>query len=219
MKSRIIIILTAVLVLGAVVFVWWQEYLNTNQQIADWETYRNEQYGIEFKHPPGWYIWESEDSAVSIYEHEVGSGLPGVTRLMHVVRFDDTSSDIKAFAETKTPEYPEDPGAFYTLLEKEEQYIRVAGTRGYQVYIKRIGGGPLECNISPCEWEGYKHLEDVRIQTYIPHESGVVTIGAEIGATIPVSEDRTNIDPEAEAEYLELYNNILSTFRFISAGL
>lgn len=208
--------LTAVLVSGAVVFVGWQAYFDTNRQITDWETYRNEQHGVEFKHPSGWYISDGgESAAVYLYEQQVGPDLPGVTRLMHIVRFDDTVANIKAFAKTKTPEYPEYPGAFYTLLEKEEQYIRVAGMRGYQVYIKRIGGGPLECNVSPCDWEEHGHLEDARIQTYIPHESGVVTIGAEIGATVPVGEDRKNIDPEAEAEYLKIYNNILSTFRFI----
>src|SRR3989344_6054086 len=36
---------------------------STNQSgqedIQDWETYRNDQFGFEFKYPSGWEIWES----------------------------------------------------------------------------------------------------------------------------------------------------------------
>ena len=30
-------------------------------ETANWEVYRNEKYGIEFKHPTGWYIYDGID--------------------------------------------------------------------------------------------------------------------------------------------------------------
>src|SRR3989338_8235327 len=78
-------------------FTWSKKSNNTNTpesllpeasqaDTSNWKTYRNDKYGIEFKHPTGWYIYDGVNggSGIAIYERRVGPGLPGVTRLMNI---------------------------------------------------------------------------------------------------------------------------------------
>jgi len=53
---------------------------NTNQQAeeidtSNWETYKNEEYGFEFKYPEGWDIIDSNDK-ISVYYKGWRRGLP-----------------------------------------------------------------------------------------------------------------------------------------------
>ena len=66
-KILIVGILAAVLAGG---FFAWQWFGGTEEVVqdetADWETYRNEQYGIEFRYPNDWILDDKEALSISL---------------------------------------------------------------------------------------------------------------------------------------------------------
>lgn len=218
MSKRIVLILVVIIVLMGV--VGYFAFIKENET-ANWETYRSEEYGIEFKYPLGWYIWDGGGHVgIYIYEREVGPGLPGVSRLMIIGHHTNVTEDIKTYADAKmygeqnTPDYS-NSGGFFTLLKKDQRSVFVDRTRSYQIYIKIMGGGPLECDDSPCDWWDYENIESLIVKTYIPHKSAIFSVSVEMGGKFDTDEKIKKIDLAKEADYLHTYKQILSTFKFL----
>jgi len=82
--STKIAILVGFVLVGVMGLILWQQYISKNIQpevsspslqvtptpskddIATWETYRNEKYGFEVKYPLGWAVRDFSDNSVSI---------------------------------------------------------------------------------------------------------------------------------------------------------
>lgn len=190
-------------------------------QTANWEMYQNEKYGIEFKYPPGWYVWdEGEDTGIYIYEHKVGPGLPGVSRLMQI--YSDTNipvgsktfQDVKEYAQQNTPNYNDSDG-YYTLLEENESSVVVDQILSYQTYTKITRGGPQECYEPPCDWSDYENTKNLIVNTYIPHTSTIFTVRAEMSGEVSNDEEKKKVNPTIEDAYLSTYRKILSTINLL----
>lgn len=210
MSKRIILVVVIAVLMSVVGYF---AFVKENKT-ANWETYRSEEYGIEFKYPSGWYIWDGGDIGISIYERRVGPGLPGVSRLMKIYRHTNVTADAKTYGEQNTPDYS-DSGGFFTLLKKDQSSVTVARTRSYQIYTKIMGGGPLECDDSPCDWWDYENIESLIVKTYIPHKSAIFSVSVEMGGKFDTDEKIKKINPTKEADYLHTYKQILSTFKFL----
>ncbi|MEX2405467.1 MAG: hypothetical protein WD579_02580 [Candidatus Paceibacterota bacterium] len=201
----IILIVVIIILIGA----FGYSTFVTENDTAGWETYRNEAYGIEFRHPPGWYVWYSEDAGISIYEREVGPGLPGVTRLMKIYRHKS-----KAGAEWSIPDYSQSGGAV-TVLEERTRYTLVAWRLSRQIRTKVLNAGPQECYEPPCDWSEYENREQLMVRTYIPRGESVYSVSVEMSGEISADENEKKIDSKEEAAYLKNYKYILSTVKFL----
>jgi hypothetical protein len=190
-------------------------------QTANWEIYQNEKYGIEFKYPPGWYIWdEGENTGIYIYEQKVGPDLPGVSRLMHIYRDTNVVSesraftDAEAYAQQNSPNYDDSDG-YFTLLEETEGSVVVDQILSYQTYTKILRGGPQECYEPPCDWSDYENAENLIMNTYIPHTKAIFTVRAEMAGEVGSNEEKKKVSPTEEDTYLNTYRQILSTVNFL----
>ncbi len=226
-KARIVSILgvlTVLIVLSSYLFstiVKERKVELNDAQTVNWEIYQNEKYGIEFKYPPGWYVWdEGEDTGIYIYEQKVGPGLPGVSKLMQI--YSDTNipvgsktfQDVKEYAKQNTPNYNDSDG-YYTLLEENDSSVWVDQILSYQRYTKIARGGPQECYEPPCDWSDYENAENLIVDTYIPHTSIIYTVRAEMSGEVSKDEEKKKINPTEEDAYLSTYSKILSTINFL----
>lgn len=227
----LVLIIIAILVVGGGTYIFTQTKpadpsatanptlpkATSTAQTSDWKTYKNTLYGLEFKYPSGWYIWDGEDHksdvGIYIYEHRTGPDLPGVTRMMIIGRGENETTDVKTYAEKNTLGI-NSPVATETdsgLLKKEEGYITVAQTQSYRVYIKSINReGAPECSGPSCD--KYKNIERLVVTTYIPHKTAIYSAIAQMAGD--TEDGKKKISSEEEANYLSLYNQILSTLKF-----
>ena len=188
-------------------------------ETANWEIYRSEKYGIEFKHPAGWYIYDGIDggSGLAIYERKVGPGLPGVSRLMNIYRHGNETTDVKTYAEKNTINTPIATDTTSGLLKKEQGYVTVAQIQSYQIYTKTIDrDGPMECYNPPCDWSSYKNVESLVVRTYVPHKSAIFEVSVNMGGEISTDAQKKKINPQEETSYLNTYKLILSTIKFLN---
>jgi len=186
-------------------------------ETANWEVYRNEKYGIEFKHPTGWYIYDGIDggSGLAIYERKVGPGLPGVTRLMNIYRHGNETTDVKTYAEKNTLNTPIATDTTSGVLKKEQGYVTVAQIQSYQIYTKTIDrDGPMECYNPPCDWSSYKNVESLVVRTYVPYKSAIFEVSVNMGGEISTDAQKKKINPQEETSYINTYKLILTTFKF-----
>lgn len=188
-------------------------------ETAKWEVYRSEKYGIEFRHPAGWYIYDGIDggSGIAIYERKVGPGLPGVSRLMQIYRHENETAEVRAYAEKNTPNVPVATDTDSGLLKKEQSYITVTQTQSYQIYTKIIDrDGPMECYNPPCDWSSYKNVESLVVRTYVPYKSAIFEVRVNMSGEGSTDAQKKKIDPQEETIYLNTYKLILSTFKFLN---
>ncbi|MDO8512440.1 MAG: hypothetical protein Q7S57_04155 [bacterium] len=178
-------------------------------ETANWEVYRNEKYGIEFKHPAGWYISDGSNggSGIVVYERRAGSGLSVVNRFMQIIGHENETTDVKTYAYNNTPNFPMATNTTGGLLNKEQGYVIVSQTQSYQTYIKTIyQSGPME---SPM------YMESLFVRTYVPHKSAIFEVIASMDGEKNTVGQMKKINPKEETNYLGTYKLILSTFRFL----
>ncbi len=193
---------------------------NTSQGVvketADWKTYSNNKYGFEFKYPPTWYM--SENGALTLYDRMVGPALPAVNKTIGFSPNRDKTypawnkyknEDIKAYAE-RFADYNKGPGE---LLDTSAKYLSGDQSGFYQVSTKTIDRNPIEgCEYTPCPGPAQKNVEYRQVTTYIPQGDSVFLITASIRGSSDMS---SGIDPQEEKEYLKVYQQFISTFKFI----
>jgi hypothetical protein len=192
-----------------------------NNETADWVVYRNDKYGIEFKHPNGWYIYDLVDNSnnltIYIYERKVGPGLPGVTRFMTMYRVGNETKDLKTYAENSAPNTPFATDASSGVIKKEQGYVTVGQIQSYQIYTKTIDrDGPLECYNPPCDWSAYKNVESLSVKNYISHKPDIFVFSAEMAGEISTETQKKKVNPEEEASYLNTYRLILSSIILVN---
>jgi hypothetical protein len=184
--------------------------------IGDWKTYKNDQYGFEFKYPPTWYM--SEVGGLFLYDHEVGPGLSGANIIIQLFPNRDqnypawnkyTNEGMKEYAE-RFADYNKGPGE---LLDISENYLSGSRSSFYQVSTKTVDREPVwGCESDPCPEPPIKNIEHRMVTTYIPQGDSVFLIIAKMsGGPGGVG---LNINSQEEKEYLEIYQQILSTFKF-----
>lgn len=72
-KSHKFLITLFVLFLASAAFVWWyiynlplglesETFATQTSEFSDWKTYRNEEYGFEFRYPTNWFIHGTKDN-------------------------------------------------------------------------------------------------------------------------------------------------------------
>jgi hypothetical protein len=54
--AAIILLVIVILAIGGGIYLWYSSTPATSGEIANWQTYRSDEYGFEFKYPPNWYF-------------------------------------------------------------------------------------------------------------------------------------------------------------------
>ena len=208
-KYLFIVIILAVFVGGGIFFViglmncssWWpsiQQIPPVEDKTADWKTYRNEEYRYELKYPPDWEIeMEAHLKEVApMITSPKSAEIKGT--LVIGVNIGAIPSSTKQAAEI-------DKSAPYFVKEViDEGKITIEGIEGYRMIFVTEYATPVG-HPSP--------TEDVVIQKiYLIHNSILYEL---------IYEEQKNVEPYTWIKdykkwaYGDIFNQMLSTFRFI----
>ena len=140
-KLLVIVIILAILVGGGVLGWQWLEFkkemkipeFKLSEKIKDetvnWKTYRNEEYGFEFKYPSNWEIAEGE-KAVTLFQEKKGLEKT-IVGTMNVIK---TTEEDLGEALSK---YRESLKKNEELIDLTERQILVDGITTTEIYFKR----------------------------------------------------------------------------------
>ncbi len=124
----------------------------TKADISDWQTYRNEEYGFEFKYPGDWEVGQAVRAVVELSKYEQGNeprpifinfqiedndrNLTIKDWLDQFDKFDDgyySSQEIKEIASEQIPGFAQEREPYVDSVKSWEQYVGMEG--GWVKYI------------------------------------------------------------------------------------
>ncbi len=201
--KKLIIAIIAIALIGAGIY-----YLNQDTSVgtSDWKTHTNEEYGFEFKYPPTWFI--NKDYPMFLYDRMVGPELPAVNK---IIDFLPSVPGNFSTSSWKFSEYNRGPGE---IIDISANYLSGNLSNIYQVSTKTIDRNPVWSSAGcepPCSGPE-KNIEYRIVTTYIPRENATFVIKAKIIGGADMS---PAINLEEEAAYLEIYQKIIPTIKFI----
>ena len=167
-----------------------------SNETADWETYRNEEYGYSVSYPADWDLFEEP---VEASRDLIGNELQKVYFTKNYISELSDSYFWPKFFEIKVLQNPNG----YTLEEWAENYQVPLGVNPETNLAKLVGDTMI--NNKPAKQFSVFQFDSYNIET--------VTIYNEFVYKLTYSDAQGN-DPDYESSR-KVYNQILSTFRFL----
>lgn len=170
-----------------------------------WKTYTDSLYGFEFKYPTEWNAtWDNEHHIISI----TSSRQAEIVFL--IPPYEVNTANIKAYVNDYEQGLPI-KSTSNNIIKQFDKYITVNNTSSYQTYLEVENAGQVACLLPPCPQPSG---ESLRMTTYIPD---VQTANGNhiLHFTLGMYDDN-KIDKNMKNKYVETYNQILSTFKFIN---
>jgi hypothetical protein len=167
-----------------------EKFAKTLNSTANWQTYRNEKYGFEFKYPKGWELGEFDSMGILVYDPQKFSK----------EKCEETGNQCfyAIGAAVLQPRSPSDLETLVNKLEGKEMTMLGKPDRTYKFISKNKLKGR---NVYGYEIE-YKADDGGILKSILVVEEGKNMI-------------ELNFEYFGEEEYKDIFDQILSTFKFV----